>query len=89
MSVDSSRKAIEVFYSYAHEDESLRDGLEKQLSNMKRQGLITNWHDRVITGGSCWAEEIDAHLDSAAIILLLVSPDFMNSDYCYETTVGH
>jgi TIR domain len=82
-SVDANQRAVEVFYSYAHEDEELRDGLEKQLSNMKRQGLITNWHDRVITGGSCWAEEIDAHLDAAMIILLLISPDFMNSDYCY------
>jgi HEAT repeat protein/energy-coupling factor transporter ATP-binding protein EcfA2 len=84
MSVDANRTSVEVFYSYAHADEELRDGLEKQLSAMKRQGLITNWYDRVITGGSCWSEKINTHLDSAAIILLLVSPDFMSSDYCYS-----
>ena len=51
---------------------------------MKRQGIIDAWHDRRITGGREWAEEIDRHLDSARIILLLASPDFIASDYCYE-----
>jgi len=49
----------------------------------KRSGIINVWHDRTITAGSEWEREIDVHLNTADIILLLVSPDFMDSDYCY------
>jgi len=73
---------VEVFYSYAREDEALRDELEKHLSLLKRQGLIGAWHDRRISAGQNWASEIDAHAESADIILLLVSADFLASDYC-------
>jgi len=74
---------LEVFYSYAHEDETLRDELEKHLKLLQRQGLISNWHDRRIEPGRDWAAEIDSHSRSADIVLLLVSADFISSDYCY------
>ncbi len=73
-----------LFYSYAHEDQTLRDQLEKHLRQLQRQGLISAWHDRQILPGGMWADEIDAHLETASIILLLVSPDFLASDYCYN-----
>jgi hypothetical protein len=73
-----------LFYSYAHEDELLREQLEKHLSLLKRQGFISGWHDREILPGATWAQEIDVHLESASIVLLLISPDFLASDYCYE-----
>src|SRR5438067_1035208 len=73
---------IEIFLCYAHEDEELRKGLEKQLRALKRQGLINTWHDRNISAGAEWEREIDKHLNTARIILLLVSPDFMDSDNC-------
>lgn len=75
---------VELFYSYAHEDEALRDELEKHLSLLKRSGLIVAWHDRRIGAGEEWRDQIDAHARSADIILLLVSPDFLASDYCYN-----
>lgn len=78
---------IELFYSYAHKDEALREELEKHLSLLKRQGYITTWHDRRIIAGQEWASEIDAYLNTAKLILLLVSPDFMASDYCYDVEV--
>jgi len=77
-------KAIEVFYSYSHKDEELRDELEKHLSILKRQGVITGWHDRRIGAGREWEAEIDTHLNTAHIILLLISADFLASDYCYD-----
>lgn len=77
-------EALEIFYSYAHEDEKLREELEKHLSVLKRQGVITGWHDRKISAGQEWKGQIDAHLNSAQIILLLVSADFLASDYCYD-----
>jgi TIR domain len=77
-------QALEVFFSYAHRDEALRDELVKHLSLLQHQGVITAWHDRKITAGIEWAGAIDAHLQSAQIILLLVSADFMASAYCYD-----
>src|SRR5260221_1053026 len=77
-------RALELFYSYAHKDERLRDELNKHLYNLKRQGLIADWYDRDISAGTEWEQEIDSHLNSAHVILLLISPDFMASDYCYS-----
>jgi len=74
---------LELFYSYAHADETLRDQLNIHLSLLRKQGYISAWHDREILAGSVWAEEIDKHLKSASIILLLISADFIASDYCY------
>jgi hypothetical protein len=77
-------QAIEVFYSYAHEDEKLRNDLEKHLSSLKREGVITGWHDRKIGAGKEWQNEIDTHLNSSQIILLLISANFIASDYCWD-----
>jgi len=73
-----------VFVSYAHRDERLREELDKHLSPLRRSALIETWHDRRITPGAALSEAIDEHLASADLILLLVSPDFINSDYCYQ-----
>jgi hypothetical protein len=83
-SPSTSPSAIEVFYSYAHRDEALRTELNKHLSLLQRQGVIAGWHDRLITAGTEWAGAIDAHFQRAQIILLLVSADFLASDYCYD-----
>lgn len=77
-------RTFEVFYSYAHKDEYWRKKLEIHLSTLKRQGLITDWHDRNIGAGKEWAKEIDEHINTANIILLLISPDYIASDYCYS-----
>ena len=73
-----------VFFSYSHVDESLRDQLEKHLSALKRQGLIDSWHDRRIVAGKEFDQEISAKLENAEVILLLVSADYLASDYCYD-----
>ena len=77
-------KPIKLFYSYSHKDEELRNELENHLSILKRQGVISQWHDRKIEAGNNWAAEIDTNLDQADVILLLVSSDFLASDYCYS-----
>lgn len=82
-----STKAIKVFYSYSRKDEDLRDEMENCLKTLKRQGIIEDWHDRKIGAGSEWAGEINERLNTADIILLLVSPDFLASDYCYDVEV--
>ncbi|MDQ2716524.1 MAG: TIR domain-containing protein [Chloroflexota bacterium] len=75
---------VKIFCCYAREDELLLNKLKTHLVPLQRQGLIDIWHDRDITAGAEWEREIREHLNTAQIILLLVSPDFMDSDYCYS-----
>lgn len=74
----------EVFISYAHKDRKLRDELATHLSNLRKQGIINDWFDGDILPGSEWQSEIMARLNQANIILLLVSSDFISSDFCYD-----
>jgi energy-coupling factor transporter ATP-binding protein EcfA2 len=78
-----STQSMKLFFSYAHKDEPLRDELAKHLSLLKRQNIIDTWHDRNITAGTDWAQAIDHHLNTAQIILLLISSDFLASEYCW------
>jgi hypothetical protein len=73
-----------LFFSYSHRDEELRDQLEIHLAMLKRQGFIETWHDRRIAVGEPVDHSISANLERADIILLLVTPDFLASDYCYD-----
>jgi hypothetical protein len=76
-----------LFYSYTHKDEKYRAKLDVHLGNMKRQGLISGWYDGKITGGKEWDAEIKKRLEEAQIILLLVSAEFLDSDYCHGVEV--
>jgi hypothetical protein len=80
---DPPKTPVEIFFSYSHKDATLLDKLVAHLSQLKHQGLIAGWHDRKIAAGTEWEREIDEHLNSARIILLLISADFLASGYCY------
>jgi len=73
-----------LFFSYAHQDEAMRDKLATHLKLLQRQGKIAAWHDRQIEAGSEWRQEIEQELNSADIIVLLISNDFLASDFCYD-----
>lgn len=75
---------VKLFFSYSHKDEDLRDELEIHLSALKRQGVISTWHDRRISPGDEFDSEIGEHIEKVNIILLLISPYFIDSDYCYD-----
>lgn len=75
---------VEVFVSYAHEDIHLRQELDKQLKMLNRQGIITSWTDSDISPGTEWRPQIMQKLNSAKIILLLISADFIASDFCFS-----
>ena len=75
---------INLFCSYSHKDSDLRIELEKHLAILKRTKVIDSWHDRRIEAGEVIDHAISTHLQNADIILLLVSPDFLASDYCYD-----
>src|SRR5438046_426041 len=74
---------VTLFYSYAPEDALLCDQLEKHLSLLRHRGVITTWHNRQITLGFDSSKEINQRLNTASLILLLISSDFLASDYCY------
>ena len=80
----ASDSPLDIFYSYSHKDEKLRQKLETQLAVLRRRGLIIEWHDRKIAASDEWSEEINSHLMKARIILLLVSANFIASNYCYD-----
>jgi hypothetical protein len=75
--------AVEVFISYAHKDRKLRDELATHLSNLRNQGVISDWFDGDIPPGTEWKPQIMDRLKTAQIILLLISADFMASKFCY------
>ena len=77
-----SPHALELFYSYTRKDEQWLKRLEGHLSGLRRQGFIVGWHRCEINAGLDWRSEALAHLNTAQIILLLVSPDFLDSEYC-------
>lgn len=76
--------SFEVFISYSHKDKELRDELAKHLSNLRNQGLISDWYDGDIIPGTEWKKQIIEHLNTAQILLLLISADFMASNFCYS-----
>jgi len=75
---------LTLFVSYSHGDEALKDDLVMHLANLKRQGKIRAWQDRDIEAGAEWDAAIKQQLETAEIILLLITARFINSDYCYD-----
>jgi hypothetical protein len=76
-------KTIKLFISYSHADENHKIRLEKHLKAISRTLPLVAWSDRSLFSGEAVDEQIFQQLDTADIVLLLVSPDFINSDYCF------
>jgi len=81
-------RPVEIFFSYAHEDEKLMDDVRRQLILYDRQGIIEKWHDRKILPGQDWNQVVDARINRARIILLFVSPHFIESKYIYNVEMN-
>jgi hypothetical protein len=77
-------KPVRAFISYSHKDDRFRVELETHLKLLQRERLLDVWTDRRIPPGSEWNGQIDNNLRDSDLILLLVSPDFVASDYCYD-----
>ena len=75
---------VNVFLSYSHRDEELKNQLGVHLGILARERLIEPWHDRRIGAGQDVHGAISESLEAADLVLLLVSPDFLASDYCFE-----
>lgn len=75
---------INVFIAYSHKDRRLLQALLTHLTLFQRQGIISTWHDGKIEPGTEWNSRIEKSLNTAQIILLLISADFFASDFCYS-----
>ena len=71
-----------VFISYAHHDRAFCQELETHLKSLRQQNVIASWYDGNISTGTEWESQIIEHLNTDQIILLLISADFMASDFC-------
>lgn len=81
--------AARVFISYADRDEDLCRLLQAHLSVLQRQGHIQMWYNQQVPAGASWEDEIDRNLSRASVVLLLISADYVTSDYCFQTEMKH
>lgn len=77
------RSPRKVFVSYSHQDKEFASQLAVGCAQLRRDGWIQLWSDAEILPGAPWREEIYAALEQADLVVLLISPDFIQSDFCY------
>ena len=81
MAPSTKTPPFKLFVSYSHKDEELCTRFLEQLAQLRREGFIEAWYDRQIGAGRDWAGQINDNLKAADVIVLLVSPGFLASDY--------
>src|SRR5215218_1411116 len=81
------RRALRVICSYSRPDQNHLEELKTRLVGLRPQGLITEWHEGMITPGHEWEEDTAGNLETSDMVLLLVTPDFMASQYIYEKEI--
>jgi internalin A len=84
---EQKEEKLKVFLSYSHKDEGLKEELDKHLSALKHSNKISVWNDRGLEGGDNWDETIKEKLRKADFIILLISADFMASEYIWDVEV--
>ncbi len=80
--------AVDVFISYAREDRSFLRELETHLAPLRHDGIISHWTDEQIVPGESWRNAIAERIRRAKLVLLLVSPDFLASEFCYRVELN-
>lgn len=83
-SMQESKKPFKLFYCYADKDKVLLDKLEDHLSALRREGEIESYNRRDISAGTDWKDELTRYMNKSSIILLLISPSFLASEYNYS-----
>lgn len=81
-------RSLRIFLSYAREDEEMKQRLHVFLAPLRRSGRVAVWHDSEILPGEEWDTAIKTEIAQADLILLLVSPDFLASDYIWQHEIS-
>ncbi|WP_295447241.1 toll/interleukin-1 receptor domain-containing protein [uncultured Thiodictyon sp.] len=77
-------RPFELFVSYSHKSEPIKDRLLVHLAPLKRAGLVATWTDREIPPGELWRDEIAAAIERADGAVFIVCADFLNSAFCMD-----
>ncbi len=85
--MQSQDDLLEIFVSYAHTDEQMMMDMLKHMSTIEQVGRAIAWYDRKIAAGGAWNAEIHKHLETASVVLLLITKDFVASEYCRDIEV--
>lgn len=78
------KKSINVFIAYSRKDKEFKDRIYKHLSVLERNKMIKNWYDGLISPGQEWDKKVSEALKKSKIVLLLISANFIASDYCFD-----
>ena len=81
---DRRQVPVEAFISFSHKDEALRAELDTHLKLLRRLAILETWSDRCLTAGDDWKGQIHDAIERANLILLLISAEFIASDYCWD-----
>lgn len=84
LSASAKPSVVKLFISYAHEDKIFFDEFKAQLKSLEISQIVQGWHDRKIQPGTEWEGQIDENLQSANVIVFLISASFINSTYCHD-----
>ncbi|MFN7925660.1 MAG: toll/interleukin-1 receptor domain-containing protein [Bryobacteraceae bacterium] len=79
---------VNLFISYSHKDNAFREELETHLAMLRNSGRVAVWTDRQIDASMEWEAEIWSHFEAARVLVLLISPDFLASKFCYSQELG-
>lgn len=80
-SMKSLTKRNQVFISYSHKDEKWLKRLQTHLAPLERAGIVKRWDDTKILPGSRWQREIEHAIEDAKVAVLLISADFLASEF--------
>jgi hypothetical protein len=82
-------RPIHVFFSYSSKDKVWRNRIHTHLASLIHEKAIATWHDRDLLAGARWEPKILAELERADIVLLLISPEFVSSPFCYAREMNY
>jgi hypothetical protein len=72
-----------LFLSYAHEDRDIVAELRKHLAPLQHEQIVTDWYDLELMPGDDWDREILSQLASSDLVIVMISADFLASNYAY------
>lgn len=82
------KEPVRMFIAYSRADSSYLEQLRIHLSPLVKKGEMQIWSDQDLVAGSSWDDEINHHLQNSDIILILVSPDALDSDYLWTKEIS-
>jgi hypothetical protein len=87
--VTLAHRTLKVFLSYAHADDALKAEFDTHSGALKHANTIAIWSDSGVSPGSRWESEIVKQLDDADIVVMLVSPAFLSSEFIQTKELPH